>query len=176
MEKRLGRKVDEHFVGMKQNIQSWMRDNNVKCVNDDNTDLTSDLLKYIYDMEGLEITKEDFQKRKRIKNIVPHNIRCIAKRANCEQCTRRRLDGEQFCGTHIKGTPHGIMDIKNKEEEEVKKVKVWIEEIMGINYYIDDSNNVYDHEDILTNKSNPNIIGKWEINAEGTYIIPEFMN
>ena len=74
------------------------------------TDVTSELLKYVYDMEGLQISKEDFQKRKRVKNVVPHNIRCCAKRANGEQCTRRRLNDENFCGKHIKGTPHGEID------------------------------------------------------------------
>ena len=64
-------------------------------------------------MVGDENNKEDFIKRKRIKNIVPNYERCIAKRANGEQCTRRNKNGEQFCGTHIKGTPHGIIDINN---------------------------------------------------------------
>ena len=40
-----------------------------------------------------EICKDDLQKRKRIKNIVPSNDRCIALRANLEQCTRRKKEG-----------------------------------------------------------------------------------
>ena len=53
------------------------------------------------------LSKEDFQKRKRVKNVVPQFERCGAKRANGEQCTRRKKDDSCFCGTHVKGTPHG---------------------------------------------------------------------
>lgn len=175
MEKRLARKVEQHFVDLKDNVKSWIETNNIKCVSE-GEDLTSDFLKFLYDTEGIEIGKEDFQKRKRIKNIVPHNIRCRAKRANCEQCTRRRLDGQEFCGTHIKGTPHGIIDPTVETSEVSKKIEIWVEEIMGINYYIDDENNVYNHEDILSNKSSPAIIAKWKKKENGDYTIPEFID
>ena len=33
-------------------------------------------------------------------------------------------------------------------------------DINGINYYVDDNNNVYNTADILSNSSNPNIIGR----------------
>lgn len=173
MEKRLCRKVDEHFVGIKDNIKDWLSNNNVKCMSGE-SDVTSDLLKYVYDMEGLQISKEDFQKRKRVKNVVPHNIRCCAKRANGEQCTRRRLNDENFCGTHIKGTPHGEIDASNLQQDVSKKVQIWVEEIGGIHYYIDDENNVYEHADILANKGDPSIIGKWAKKENGEYYIPEF--
>jgi len=175
MEKRLSRKIEDHFVDLKDHIRGWIEINNIKCIANEQ-DLTSDFLKFLYDTEGLEIGKEDFQKRKRIKNIVPHNIRCRAKRANYEQCTRRRLEGEEFCGTHIKGSPHGIIDPSVDTNEYSKKVEIWVEEIMGINYYIDDDNNVYNHEDILANKTSPSIIGKWQKKDNEEYIIPEFMD
>ena len=51
-------------------------------------------------------------KRKRVKNVVHLSDRCCAKRANGEQCTRRRKDTTtEYCGTHLKGTPHGICDV-----------------------------------------------------------------
>ena len=41
------------------------------------------------------------------------------------------------------------------------KVEVWAEDIKGIIYYIDKNSNVYDPEDIVSNKKNPKIIAKY---------------
>ena len=114
-------------------------------------------------LDTLKITKEDLQRRKRVKNVVPLQSRCCAKRANGEQCTRRRKNESIFCGTHIKGTPHGKMDDKNITPIE-KKITVWAQDIKGIIYYIDNERNVYDPQDILDNKVNPTVIAKWEKN------------
>ena len=62
------------------------------------------------------------EKRKRVKNSVPFHERCKAKRANEAQCTRRRRDGSKFCGTHIKGTPHG--EIVEEETDTIEKKKI----------------------------------------------------
>ena len=52
------------------------------------------------------------------------------------------------------------------------KIEVWYEEINGIYYYIDDNNNVYKNEDIMSNKESPDIIGQWVKTATGQYSIP----
>ena len=45
-----------------------------------------------------------------IKNKkVPSSEKCNAKRANGTQCTRRKKQDSCYCGTHIKGTPHGTI-------------------------------------------------------------------
>ena len=49
----------------------------------------NDLMVYMYDYEGFCFTQDDFVKRKRVKNIVPVNDRCCARRANNEQCTSK---------------------------------------------------------------------------------------
>ena len=56
----------------------------------------------------------------------------------------------------------------------LKKVEVWIQEIHGINYYIDSNNNVYRPEDIITNKESPSVIAKWKLDQDNNYCIPEF--
>tara|TARA_Y100000992_G_scaffold10893_1_gene6670 strand:+ start:1514 stop:2113 length:600 start_codon:yes stop_codon:yes gene_type:complete len=119
-----------------------------------------------YDYKKLILNKEDFQKRKRIKNVVSLCERCCACRANKEQCTRRKKEGSDFCGTHIKGTPHGV--IKDKTEVSVvnKKNTVWAQDIKGIMYYIDDDRNVYSTEDVMGNKVNPRIIANYEKKIE----------
>tara|TARA_B100001142_G_C14222775_1_gene612246 strand:- start:415 stop:948 length:534 start_codon:yes stop_codon:yes gene_type:complete len=175
MERRLVKRVDEHFVNMKTNVKDWMTANNIHMSGEEpGKDYTSDFLKYIFDYQGISITKDDFQKRKRTKNIVPHYERCTALRANGEQCTRRMKDGEKFCGTHIKGRPHGVVATTDETTKTTTKIEVWVEEIQGINYYIDKEYNVYKHDDIMTNKTNPSIIAKWEHNSEGEYWIPEY--
>ena len=53
-------------------------------------------LKYIYDYERLTLNKDDFMKRKRVKNSVPFCDRCCAKRASGEQCTRRKKEEDEY--------------------------------------------------------------------------------
>jgi hypothetical protein len=133
----------------------------------------SQLLQFIYDYDRLTFNKEDFQKRKRVKNFVPIFDRCSAKRASNEQCTRRKKEGCEYCGTHLKGTPHGIVDNQNESKNTTQKIEVYAQDIQGIIYYIDKTSNVYQAEDIINNKVNPKIIAKYVKNGEN-YSIPEF--
>ena len=104
MEKRLNAKVETYVNDIKTNICS-----KIKELNFNEHDKTNQLLEYVYEYSRLVLEKEDFIKRKRIKNAIPVTNRCNAMRANNEQCTRRRKEGNQFCGTHTKGTPHGLI-------------------------------------------------------------------
>jgi len=135
------------------------------------------LLEFVYEYNRLSFEKEDFLKRRRVKNSVPIENRCNAKRANGEQCTRKRKDDCEFCGTHYKGTPHGIANTGDAKEgtnqQEAVAFEVFAEEISGIVYYIDKFKNVYKTDDVLQAKLNPVIIAKWEKNGE-KYTIPEF--
>ena len=62
----------------------------------------------------------------------------------------QKKDDSNFCGTHDKNRPHGVINDINTEQA-LNKI-VWIQEINGIHYYIDDFNNIYKTEDILENK------------------------
>jgi len=53
-------------------------------------------------------------------------------------------------------------------------MKIWVEDIKGIVYYIDVDKNVYNTEDIVGNRENPRIIARWSKNESGVYSIPEF--
>ena len=167
MEKRLNRKTDTFMHEFKNNIKQKMI--TLELLNDQ---ATPELLQYIYDYPELKITKLDLQKRKRVKNSVPFNERCCALRANNEQCTRRKKSTARFCGTHIKGIPHGEI----KEGEQVKdtsiKIEVWAQDIKGIIYFIDKSGNVYDPQHIHQNLKNPTIIAKYIKNEKDEYTIP----
>ena len=167
MERRLTKKVETHQLSFKNDLKEWI----MKNKNMMNSDNMAQLLTFIYDYPNISLTKEDFQKRKRVKNTVPQFERCTAKRANGEQCTRRKKDGSCFCGTHIKGTPHGVVDDSKEPTKQVKKVEVWVQEIKGINYYIDAEKNVYLPEDIISNSKRPRVIGTWEKQGD-EYCIP----
>lgn len=169
MERRLNKKAETYISTFKDSIRE--KATQLGLLKD--LPQSNALLQYIYDYERLTFDKEDFQKRKRVKNFVPHFDRCIAKRASCEQCTRRKKEGHEYCGTHIKGTPHGVVDAQNETKVNTQKVEVWVQEIQGIVYYIDKSNNVYQAEDIMLNKVNPKIIAKYVKTGEN-YSIPEF--
>jgi hypothetical protein len=48
---------------------------------------------------------------------------------------------------------------------------VWVQNIKGIEYFIDAKNNVYKHEDVIENSANPQIIAKCSKNDSGMYSI-----
>ena len=194
MERRINKKVNEFLSKFKEDIKGLV----LSCqenINDSmetwdgedmetmqtlKTAVSSELmsiLQQVYDYQNIELRKDDFAKRKRVKNVVPFFDRCVACRANGEQCTRRKKDKSNFCGTHIKGTPHGVIKEHNSATEIEKKVSIWVCDIKGIMYYIDNNNNVYDSEEVMKNKVNPKIIAKYEkniIDGEPVYSIPSF--
>jgi len=167
MEKRISKKVDAHISQFKNDIKDWL---------DNSSDLSSlgvrsDFLRFVYDYQQLNLGKEDFQRRKRIKNSVEPDGRCKACRATGEQCSRRRKGDSEFCGTHIKGIPHGKVVDDSKIENKVKKRELWLEDIQGIQYFLDAEGNVYDYEDVLNKVRNPRIIAQYQEN-DGKYSIP----
>jgi hypothetical protein len=168
MDRRLQRKLDVYIQGLKSDMRLWVESHGYMEVLG-----MKDLLNYMYEYDGFHLEKEDFQKRKRVKNVVPQFDRCSAKRASGEQCTRRRKEGSEYCGTHVKGTPHGEVE-GHPQQPQPTKVEVFLQEIHGINYYIDKENNVYKTEDIISNAKNPNIVAKYVKNNKGEYTIPEF--
>jgi hypothetical protein len=174
MERRVTKKIETYQVEFKNEVKNWLSTQGA-TVKSGNDDKTSVFLQFLFDFPALKLDKEDFLKRKRIKNIVPKYERCTSKRANGEQCTRRKKNGCEFCGTHTKGTPHGVMDKGISDDNKIKiKVEIWVQEIKGINYYIDTDNNVYKPEDIIQNSDTPQIIAKWICDENDNYSIPEF--
>jgi len=168
MEKRLNKKAESYITSFKDGIRE-----KVTQMGMTKDQQVNQLLQYIYDYDRLSFNKEDFQKRKRVKNFVPIFDRCCAKRASNEQCTRRKKEGCEYCGTHLKGTPHGIIDTQNEPKNNTQKIEVCAQDIQGIVYYIDKNGNVYQAEDIIGNKVNPKIIAKYLKTGE-IYSIPEF--
>jgi hypothetical protein len=188
MERRVNKKIEDYIIGFKNEMAKKLqevanalqvtdvstRDELMRAI--DNTKLHCNYMtSFVYNYEKLRLGKDDFMKRKRVKSVVPIYERCCAKRANGEQCTRRKKDGETYCGTHIKGTPHSIVDEVECETPTTKNVKVdiWAQDIKGIIYYIDKAGNVYDTEDIMKIDKYPKrIIAKYHQDEAGKYSIP----
>ena len=171
MEKRLNTKIDEHTKEFKDNIRKKAIE---LAFSETETQKLSELMAYILDYDKFSFQKDDLSKRKRVKNSIPELNRCIAKRANGEQCTRRRRDDCEFCGTHSKGTPHGlIQNSMSDASQSTQSMEVFAEEVKGIVYYLDHHGNVYHTEDIMNELENPRIVAKW-IKQGDAYTIPEF--
>jgi hypothetical protein len=188
MERRVNKRIEDYIIGLKNDVAKKLqqivnllevtdastKDELMRAV--DNTKLQcNSMAGFVYNYEKLRLGKDDFMKRKRIKSVVPIYERCCAKRANGEQCTRRKKDGETYCGTHIKGTPHSIVDEVECEAPTTKNVKVdiWAQDIKGIIYYIDKAGNVYDTEDIMKIDKYPRrVIAKYHQDEAGKYSIP----
>ena len=180
MERRINARIDAYLVGLKQQIAAKFEEVRQKHMDPLAPPQVAEMhrdymgvMGFIYSVDKLKLAKEDFMKRKRIKNVVPIYDRCHAKRANGEQCTRRKKDGCVCCGTHTKGTPHGMFDMLEPATTNVK-VDTWVQDIKGIMYHIDSLGNVYDPEDIVANIVNPSIIAKYVKAANGEYSIPTF--
>tara|TARA_B100001063_G_C16740634_1_gene544603 strand:+ start:781 stop:1368 length:588 start_codon:yes stop_codon:yes gene_type:complete len=192
VERRIKTKVDTSFQNFKDTmreqinneftiIEQHIKDNPSEqdlCITLLN-DIKKKLIQEIYNYQTLSLSDEDFKKRKRLKNSITLQDRCSALKANKMQCSRRKLGDNCFCGTHLKGQPHGIIDHKESNTKVSKNVQVWAEEIKGIWYYIDDLNNVYDTNDILANITDPKKIAKYETSicsksGNTIYTIPEY--
>jgi len=166
MERRIAKKVNDYVHNFKTDIVSKINENNDTC----DEGVINNLINYIYQHNNFELCKEDFMKRKRVKNMVPIYERCCAKRANGQQCTRRKKDELLYCGTHSKGTPHGVVN-DNETAPTVTKIEVSAIDIKGIVYYLDNNGNVYDTGDIISNEKNPRIIANYKKNGD-IYSIP----
>ena len=192
MERRISGKIDAYIIELKDALSSKIRELGTAAsaaaasesnglVGHDNCfagtidQLCKQLTTFVYEYEKLKLTKEDFMKRKRVKNTVPIQERCLAKRANGEQCTRKKKEGCDYCGTHTKGVPCSIMDDGEESGDKSKlnqqNVNIWVQNIKGIEYFIDGSQNVYKHEDVINNSTNPRIIAKYSKNETGAFSI-----
>ena len=171
MERGIKTKVGVHIQEFKDSLQSWIDNNNASImVNGENK--LSEFVQYLNDFPNLELTKEDFQKRRRIKNNVPDYNRCIALKCNGDRCSRKQKhENTTFCGTHMKGSPYGTVEMKNIQPKK-QKVQLWLQEINGISRYIDAEYNVYSSEDIINSQAMPRVIGTYGINEmTGEYFL-----
>lgn len=153
MESKINKKVEQYLDEYREKMREKILELDI------DSDIQTKLLATVYSFDTLQLDREDFMKRKRVVSQVAIGDRCIAKKANGDQCSRKKKDECSFCGTHEKSQPHGVV-AACKSDKTVRKCSITIMDINGINYYVDDDNNVYNSADILSNNSNPRIIGR----------------
>jgi hypothetical protein len=157
MEKQLNKQIEQYLAAFKDSIRNKMLELEFA-----QNPQTNSLLEFIYEYDRLIINKDELSKKKRVKQDIETEKRCSAYRADTKQCTRRKKQGSEYCGTHVKGIPNGIVSPEEECENHKhssQKVEVVAREIDGIVYYIDDSQNVYKTEDVMNNIENPRQIG-----------------
>ena len=168
MEKNIRTKVNHHEEEFKKNLCEWIGNQGASLIVD-GENRTTDFLQYLNDFPGLQLCKEDFQKRKRVKNNVPDYNRCIALKCNGERCSRKQKhEGVLFCGTHMKGANYGTTQ-QVQEKSKTEKVQLWLQEINGIMRYVDKYENVYCMEDILNHVTGPRVVGKYGVREDNVY-------
>ena len=165
MDRKLNKRIADYVVEFKKTIKEKALE-----LNFSENGKIHELVEFIYNYDRLVLSKEDVSKRKRVKNTIPNTNRCHAKRANGEQCTRKQKEGHCFCGTHVKGTPHGLMNNETEQENTYVIGEVTAEDINGIVYYLDKHGHIFSTEDVLNGIPNPKVVGKYII-QNGTYVI-----
>lgn len=167
MDRKINKLIAEYVSDLKKAIQE-----KVVQLKFEEEVKSQELIDWVFGYERLVLSKDELSKRKRIQNTIPSINRCHAKRASGEQCTRKQKEGFNLCGTHVKGTPYGVVNSEEANgQPNVVLSEVFVEEIGGIVYYLDKCNNVYSTEDVLKEIVNPKIIAKYEI-INGQYHIP----
>lgn len=145
MENRVKKKITNYVNSFKDDL--------AKVLNDQDIDVAvrQAMMQYITSYERLHLTEDDFSKRKRVKNHVPEYDRCCARRADGMQCTRKRKDEHEYCGTHLKGTPHGELKIEASNAK--KKLNLSLVMCDGISHYTDENGKIYSAEFVLNNSN-----------------------
>jgi hypothetical protein len=164
MEKKIKERFSECLNTFRADVEKKIEGSDIP------EDSKKDLLEYISSIGKFDVDNI-FLKKKRTHATFPNTLRCISKRSDGEQCSRRKREGCEYCGTHSKGSPYGTFN--TDVVTSVTKMEVWAQEIGGIHYYLDNGNNVYNTEDIINNKLNPRVIAKYEKNGD-IYSIPAF--
>ena len=139
-------------------LSDWLNLKGCKIVSEGNRDFTTEFLELVRSM-GI-----DEPKKQRVRAEVPKYQRCQAYKANGEQCTRRRRTDCELCGTHVKGTPHGRLNLPESGRSKTKRYLTCVKEVNGINYHVDtESAVVYMTEDILSGNREPRVIGSYKV-------------
>ena len=166
MDRKLNKRIADYVGDFKKDIH-----NKSIALKFSEEDKMKELIEYVFNYDRLVLSNEDVSKRKRVKNSIPNTNRCHAKRANGEQCTRKQKEGYTFCGTHVKGIPHGLItndDTTEGSQDKYVISEVIAEEINGIVYYIDKNGNIFSTEDVLQEKPNPRVIAQYKV-VNGIY-------
>lgn len=112
--------------------------------------------------EVMNMVSNNSHRRKNNLNLPPEE-RCLGRKADGQQCTRRKRDNCCYCGSHLKKLPCGHINDgqiilpkekgkrgrkkKTSENENLKKyIEVWVDPDLGSKFLIDKNNFVYNND------------------------------
>ena len=72
MDKRLNKKIETYIVKFKDDVRDKIKDQGLSDTH------AHEIIQFVYDYERLTLSKDDFSKRKRVKNSIPGTNRCSA--------------------------------------------------------------------------------------------------
>jgi len=145
----------------------------IKIANDNHLDKKKILNDYSDDISKIGV-KMGIKRRNR--RSLPHDLQCVGRKIDSQQCTRSKRTGSDFCLSHIKRLPHGRIDDPEYQEKEKGKrgrkkkatdynsdeyIATHLEIIDGVQYLIDTDSNVYSY-----NIESPELIGKKGLEGE----------
>ena len=159
MERKIDDQVNNYILKFKEHVRRGILEQS-----NTQNEIVEDILKF----EEFKFDISSINKKRRVRNVIPNDDRCIAYRADKDRCTRKKKDGCDVCGTHMKGTPHGVINSTDVKVN-IKKIEIFTQDIGGIIYYVDNDKNIYSSNDIMKNVNIPSVIGKYTIDANGVY-------
>lgn len=132
----------------------------LKHISENNSLCLEELYELYITGDPIKFTNE-VKKRKQNKKLSPCEL-CMARKADGEQCTRRRRDSYEYCGKHKGNLKYGRIDdnnISNSKPAIHSQNFIKCEEINinGIDYLIDENKIVYNCD-----IDNPTIVGKYK--------------
>ena len=83
MERRVSKLVRAHEQQFKEEVKAWVMKNMSEHPS------SSSLIQFVYDYQNVQLSADDFVRRKRVKNTVPVCASMEANRANGERCSRK---------------------------------------------------------------------------------------
>ena len=157
MEKRINLIAQNYVSKLKSDTMKY-----AKSLSVDRDEKVDAILQFVCDYGRLVVAPEDFAKRQRIRHVVSPELRCNGKRGAGNQCTRRKQEGKEYCGTHAKICHEvtTVLESSSSASSLTETLEVWTEEINGILYYVDKTGLIYDASDIVCNKPSPTVLGR----------------
>ena len=115
-------------------------------------------------IQAIEQGKRRLLIRAPVKSGKRQMVEYLAMRDNASHQTRKHVFLTNW---------HRTADEENCDKTKLNQqsVNIWVQNIKGIEYFIDSSQNVYKHEDVINNSTNPRIIAKYSKSESGAFSI-----
>jgi len=171
-------------------------ENKTEHISDNMQDLCESIIRLIYSNNNSLVSKDDIDNivktvlpninkkfqivaKRRNRKLIPKNEMCMGRKLDYKQCTRRRMNGTDYCRSHLRKLPNGRIDQempisrvkakrgrKRKVEFDPKQsdpnyITLWEDIIDGERRLVDMSGNVYSFDTV-----HPRYLGKKSLDGK----------